>query len=97
MPVEPGEFPNGPCRKGRVYVMDDKDVVVMSKETWLNHGTSFETLRVIARKQTKKVMELTSQLAVEQLRLKDVTDRLENLRAVRRAEKRVDLEKEMKS
>lgn len=87
--IQEPEFPNGPCRRGRVYSVllaeGAPRTVVMSLETWGDHGTNLESLRAIARKQNEELVRVKAELT-------DAMTRLNNLRAVRREEKRVELE-----
>lgn len=89
------EFPNGPCIKDKVYVMDtahDQRIIIMSEESWADFGTNLQSLRGIAAAQDKRIKELLAESGARERVLADTMQRLDNLRAVRRAEKRPEVE-----
>lgn len=67
-------------------------VVVMTHETWTDFGTYLESIRAIARKQDVNLKLVKAENAVLVKMAADDRTRLENLRAVRRAEKRPEIE-----
>ena len=98
-PVEiQNDFPSGPCIKGKVYVMDtsvEQRIIVMSEESWGDFGTMLQSLREIAKNQDKRIKELLAEAGGRERVLADTMQRLDNLRAVRRAEKRPEVEADM--
>lgn len=89
------EFPNGKTVRGKVYgVINqyDEKIVVMSEETWVDFGTTLESLRRVAASQDKRIKELIAQVASEQAKVADSLDRLEAHREARRREQRAELE-----
>jgi len=89
------EWPNGPAIKGKVYVMDtpfEQRVIIMAEDSWHDFSTSRESLRNIAAAQDKRIKELLAESGARERVLADTMSRLDALRAVRRAEKRVDVE-----
>lgn len=71
------------------------EMVAMMKETFLQHGTMIESLRRICKEQDARIRSLLADVAVRDQRLGDAMERLNNLRDVRRREKRAELEKEL--
>ncbi len=92
------EFPNGPCIKGKVYVMDtpfEQRIIVMSEESWGDFGTMLQSLREIAKNQDNRIKELLAEAGARERILADTMSRLEALREVRRAEKRPEIEAQL--
>lgn len=92
------EFPDGPCIKGKVYVMDapwQQRIITMSEESWGEFGTRQETMRNLLAAQDKRIKELLAESAVQTRMHADTMSRLEALRTVRRAEKRPEIEADM--
>ncbi len=92
------EWPNGPAIKGKVYVMDTpftQRVIIMSEDSWGDFGTNLTSLRNIAAAQDKRIKELLAESGARERVLADTMSRLDALRAVRRAEKRIDIEADM--
>jgi hypothetical protein len=92
------EFPDGPCLEGKVYVMDtpyEQRFVIMSEETWGMHGTRVETMRRLLQAQDTKIKTMVAENAARDRVNADLLTRLDALRAIRRAEKRVDVEADM--
>jgi hypothetical protein len=69
-----------------------QQLVIMSMESYMQQGTLIQSLRAVAANQDKRIKELLNQIAVCQSQLRDAQERLENLRAVRRSEKRPEVE-----
>lgn len=89
------EWPAGPCIKGKVYVMDtpfSQRVIVMSEESWADFGTALASLREVAKHQDDRLKEVLAENSASARLLADAKDRLDSLRAVRRAEKRPEIE-----
>ena len=92
------EFPNGPCIQGKVYVMDTEHqqrIIIMSEESWGDFGTILQSLRQVAKNQNELITKLNVEASVRERMLVDAQTRLDNLRAVRRAEKRAEVEAEL--
>lgn len=97
VPQQPA-WPATPARFGVQYMTNDpshpgEQLVVMSLATWHQVGTIMEALRQTGVKQNARIKELLSDVAVHTLRSADAETRLNNLREIRRAEKRVEVEK----
>lgn len=91
VPAQPIET----MERGKVYDSNGptgEKVVVMTHDTWTDFGTYLESLRSIARKQDINLKEVKAENAVLVKIAADDRTRLENLRAVRRAEKRSEIE-----
>lgn len=92
------DFPEGPPIKGRVYAMDHMygesttRIIVMSEESWGDFGTKMEMARRMLQAQDGKLKEMIAENAARDRVNADLLSRLEALRAVRRAEKRIDIE-----
>jgi len=110
LPVEiQPDFPYGAPIKGKVYAMDhtyqigpleggDRHtvrIIVMSEESWGDFGTMLQSLREVAKNQDKRIKELLAEAGGRERVLADTMQRLDNLRAVRRAEKRPEVEADM--
>lgn len=98
-PELPGIEPAPPAaptmERGQVYDStgpNAEKIVVMTHETWTDFGTYLESLRSIARKQDTNLKEVKAENAVLVKLAADDRTRLDNLRAVRRAEKRPEIE-----
>jgi len=93
-PVRPTTFPFGPTERTKVYTLNwpetQEPVAIMSVETWTDFGTLLESLRAVARTQDKRLKEI-------QAAHDEAIRRLENLRAVRREEKRAEVAVEINS
>lgn len=72
-----------------------EDIVVMSKDTWVDFNTGVESLRQMARSLDRKLNEVTAMKNSLEVSYADTRRRLDNLRAIRRDEKRAELEKEL--
>jgi hypothetical protein len=89
------EWPNAPCVLDKVYVMDtqfDHRIIVMHEHSWGRFGTQMESMRQLLANQNDRIKELTADVAARDIKNADMLTRLENLRAVRRDEKRADIE-----
>lgn len=89
------EFPEAPPVKGRVYVSPspfDMNIVVMSEETWIDFGTTQESMRQMLSKQDARIKELLADNAEAKTVTADAIARLENIRHVRRNEMRERIE-----
>ena len=89
------DFPHVAPQRGRYYVTDDNfggQMVICSHDTWVDFGTTLESLRQMAAAQDKRIKELLAQVAAAGLASQESERRLENLREVRRNEKRADIE-----
>lgn len=92
-------WPLAPALLNMVYGFTDpthnQEMVGMLKVTFLQHGTMMEGMRRTCQQQDARIRELIAELAVRDHQLADAKTRLENLREVRRVEKRAELEKEL--
>lgn len=87
-----------PMERGKVYESTGprkERIAIMTFESWEDMGTGIETLRQALSNQKRLKDEAINNYEVAMRRLTDVTTRLENLRAVRRAEKRPEVEQEL--
>jgi hypothetical protein len=96
-PSTEAEFPNGNARDDVVYQMANpanplQQLAICSMETYMKQGTLIQSLRSVATNQDKRLKELLNQISVCQSQLKDAQERLDNLRKVRRAEMRPEVE-----
>lgn len=93
-PVPPREqFPV--LERGKVYESvgpNGEKVNIMTEETWTDFGTNMQTLRQAVSHLNRQLKEAHINERVLLARLTDRETRLENLRAVRRAEKRPEVE-----
>lgn len=95
------EFPQGPPLKGKVYSFDHNHqdgqvrIIVMSEESWGTFGTKMEEMRKILRAQDQKIRDMAAEGNARERVNADLLSRLDALRAVRRAEKRIDIEAEI--
>lgn len=101
-PSTQAEFPNGNAEDGKVYQMANpanplQQLVIMSMETYIKQGTLMQSLRQVAANQDKRIKELLGENKVLAQMISDTRTRLENLRAVRRAEKRPEVEAQIAS
>lgn len=96
-PDTPAEFPNGNASDDKVYQMANpanplQQLAIMSMEGYVKMGTILQSLRAVAREQDKKIKELIAENKVLVELEAKTRSRLENLRAVRKAEKRPEIE-----
>lgn len=92
-PVEPT-----PMQDGKYYetlTPDGKKMIVMTEKTWTDFGTNFESARQIIKNLTRQLGEAKAGEKAAISRLADTQTRLDNLRAVRRAEKRPEVEAQL--
>jgi hypothetical protein len=103
------DFPYGAPIKGKVYVMDHNyrtggledgtdhtvRIIVMSEESWGDFGTKMETARQILRAQDTKIRTMAAEGAARDRVNADLLSRLDALRAIRRAEKRPEVEADL--
>ena len=92
------EFPNGPAIDGKSYVFDTEHgqrIIAMSEESWIQFGTTLESLRHVAKNQDVRIKELLAENAAQNRVLADTMSRLNALREIRKAEKRKDLESQI--
>jgi hypothetical protein len=98
------EWPNAACKRDRAYLMvtqfkneDDSPhrIIVLDERDWLVSGTRLEALRQVAMKQDRRIKELLADIAARDVRHAQLLDRMDALREVRRAEKRVDVEAQL--
>jgi hypothetical protein len=96
------DFPEGRPIKGKVYVMDHLPgtpdaarIIIMSEESWGDFGTHMATARALLQAQDTKMKTMIAENAARDRVNADLLSRLDALRAVRRAEKRVDVEADM--
>jgi O-glycosyl hydrolase len=73
-------------------VFADTTLVFMTIETWRNYGTQMMQFRQTAKRQDDRIKELLATVAGYDARCSEMESRMENLRNVRRAEKRAELE-----
>lgn len=81
--------------RGKVYESlgpNGEKIVIMTPETWEDMGTGMASVRQALSNQSRLLQESKAENKILLTRLSNVTDRLENLRAVRRAEKRPEVE-----
>lgn len=81
--------------RGKVYESlgpRQEKIMLMTEETWTDFGTNMASLRQALSHMTRKLKEAETDKEVAMRRLTDVTTRLENLRAIRREEKRPEVE-----
>lgn len=93
---DPAPVPPPQMERGKFYDSlgpSGESIVVMLHDTWLDFGTNYETARSIIRNLTRQLGEAKAGEKAAISRLADVQTRLDNLRAVRRAEKRPEVEK----
>ena len=93
-PAQP-EQPVSTLERGKVYDSlgpNGEKISIMLYETWVDFGTNYETLRAIAKKQDQNLREVKAENTMLAKIAADDRTRLENLRAVRRAEKRPEIE-----
>jgi len=70
-------------------------VVILSEQDWNANGTRLASLRAIAKKQDERIKELVADVAARDLVNADALQRLNNLREIRRNEKRAEIEKDL--
>lgn len=97
-PSRLGEWPNSPAQRGKFYGVNDpvfqKDkLCVMTMDTWADVGTLIKKNEETMRVQNGRIVELKAANDALAAQLRDATDRLKNLRRVRRKEMRADLER----
>lgn len=93
-PAAPADMP--PIERGKVYESlgpRGEKLVLMTDETWVDMGTNIESIRQFARNRDRLLNEEKGNSASLEIQLADARRRLENLRAIRRAEKRPEVEK----
>ena len=82
---EPQSTPPEPVLEdGKAYGTKDShgtDIIVQTKTTYLNLGTTMETMRRMLGAQDKRIKELLGQNSDLQVVKADLTERLETLRA----------------
>lgn len=101
-PKTEAEFPNGSAADGKVYQMANpanplQQLVIMSMETYIKQGTLIQSLRQVAQAQDKRIKDVLAENKVLTEMIASTRTRLENLRAVRRAEKRPEVEAQLKA
>jgi hypothetical protein len=67
----------------------------MSEESWGQFGTMMETMRNVLKAQDDKIKTMHSEGQARDRVNADLLSRLDALRAIRRAEKRIDVEADM--
>jgi hypothetical protein len=106
--VEP-EFPYGAPIKGKVYLFDHHysigpvefaeqhtcRIIAMSEASWGDFGTMMQTMRNILKSQDTKIKTMIAEGQARDRVNADLLSRLDALRAIRRAEKRIDVEADM--
>jgi hypothetical protein len=94
-PAQPApQAPN--IERGKVYESlgpNGENIVLMTNETWVDFGTNVESIRQIARNRDRLLHEEKGKTASLEIQLADARRRLENLRAIRRQEKRPEVER----
>ena len=81
--------------RGKFYdsiAPNGEKVIVMLEGTWIDFGTNVQTLRQALSNAAKKLKEAEIGEKILLARLADVQNRLDNLRAIRRDEKRPEVE-----
>lgn len=99
-PSQLDQWPNKPAERGKFYGVNDpvfqtEMLCVMTMETWTDVGTNIEQSKRVMAAQSKKIAELMATNQALAAQVNDATERLNNLRTVRRAEKRQELEGEL--
>lgn len=103
------DFPYGAPIKGKVYVMDHNwraggledgtdhsvRIIVMSEESWGDFGTMMQTMRNLLKAQDTKIKTMAAEGSARDRVNADLLSRLDALRAIRRAEKRPEVEAQM--
>jgi hypothetical protein len=85
-----------PLERGKAYKSTGpagEDIAIMTWDTWIDMNTGIESMRQALANQSRLHKEARVDYDAAMRRLADVTTRLENLRSVRRAEKRPEVEK----
>lgn len=93
-PAQPEAPPQ--LERGKVYESlgpNGEKIALMTHETWVDWNTGAESLRQVARNRDRLLNEERGKSASLEIQLRDAQRRLENLRAIRRAEKRPEVEK----
>jgi len=94
--VVPACWPNAQPEDMQAYGFDCPNtgakMVALTVHTWTVMGTHTEALRRTAKSQDARIKELLGELAVAQHAAVDAEQRLNNVREVRRREKRAELE-----
>ena len=70
-------------------------IIIMSEESWGDFGTKMHTARELLKAQDKKIHAMIAENAARDRVNADLLQRLDALRAIRRAEKRPEVEAEM--
>jgi hypothetical protein len=94
--IEQPASPVPQLERGKVYESigpSGEKIALMTHDTWVDFNTAVESLRQMARHFERSGKELKSDYDVLLKRFADTQTRLDNLRAVRRAEKRPEVEK----
>lgn len=99
-PSQLDQWPNKPAERGKFYGVKDpvfqQDMLcVMTMETWTDVGTIIKKNEQVMAAQSKKIAELMATNQALAAQVNDATERLNNLRSTRRAEKRQELEGEL--
>ncbi len=106
--VEP-DFPYGAPVKGKVYVLDHNwragdlvdgvdhsvRIIVMSEESWGDFGTMMQSMRNMLQAQDAKIRTMAAEGSARDRVNADLLSRLDALRAIRRAEKRPEVEADL--
>lgn len=101
-PSQPARnWPDVPARPGEYYALEDpihKDsgpLVVMLMESFTAVGTELQAYKQVARQQDTQLRELKADYAALKTSHEKNLEALNNLREVRRREKRAEIEKEI--
>lgn len=99
-PSQLGQWPNVPAQRGKFYGVKDpvfkQDMLcVMTMDTWTDVGTFLKNSEIAMKKQADKIEELMRANTGLSAENRDLTKRMDNLRDVRRTEKRAELEGEL--
>lgn len=91
------EWPTARAKKGKFYGVNDPvheqdQLCVMLMETWVDVGTIIKQNEQVMKAQNGRIVELKAANDVLAAQLRDANERLNNLRRVRRKEKRAELE-----
>ena len=82
-------------QRGKVYESlgpSGEKIALMTHETWVDFNTGVESLRQVARNRDRLLIEERGKTASLEIQVADARRRLENLRAIRRQEKRAEIE-----
>lgn len=89
------KIPVAALQRGQAYDTtgpNDEPCILMTKDTWVDFGTYVQSIKNVAGKQDSRIKEQNASEKILLARLTDLQARMDNLRAIRRAEKRPEIE-----